>query len=89
MSNKSENDEDEEDEEEEEEEEEEYDDDDDYGSKKKRKGKNNKKNEYSKEQAGTCKTITTSYKKDPTQTEPVKLTPQKLREFFAKFDGLS
>ncbi len=72
----------------EEEEEEEEDDDDDYGSKKKRKGKN-KKNEDSKEPAGTCKTITTSYKKESNQTEPAKHTPQKLREFFVKFDGLS
>jgi len=53
-----------------------------------RKSKRIKKSDE-KSGNGTAKTITTSYKKDPNQLEPVKHVPQKLREFFVKYDGLS
>ena len=53
-----------------------------------RKSKRIKKSDE-KSGTGTAKTITTSYKKDPNQLEPVKHVPQKLREFFVKYDGLS
>lgn len=38
---------------------------------------------------GTCKTIVTSYKKDSSQRESMKHTPQRLREFFVKYEGMS
>jgi hypothetical protein len=36
-----------------------------------------------------CKCLTTSYKKDPTSLFPEKKSPQKIKEFFCKFEGMS
>lgn len=80
---KSQSDDDDDDEDEDEEEEEELEEDEEDDRKKNKKAKNGGAAQ------GTCKTLTTSYKKDPNQTEPVKHTPQRLREFFVKYDGLS
>jgi SNF2 family DNA or RNA helicase len=88
-SDKNESDEDEEENESVEESEEEEDDDSDESEEEtNRKSKRLKKSDE-KSGTGTAKTITTSYKKDPNQLEPVKHVPQKLREFFVKYDGLS
>lgn len=56
--------------------------DDDYG----RKSKKSKKNKNSKL---PCRCLTTSYKKDPTSLFPEKRSPQKSKEFFCRFDGMS
>ena len=81
---------------EEDEEDEEDDDDEDYDSRRKSGAKKSANQRGKNAVAATtttskqpCKTITTSFKRDPTQLEPVPHTSQKIREYFCKYEGMS
>lgn len=66
--------------------------DEDFSDRKSKRIKKSNDGENSKSATkgtGSAKTMTTSYKKDPNQLKPVEHVPQKLREYFCKFDGLS